>query len=47
MFVTDPNQQATIREVLMIKGFNSPPENYLPVRNLLTTPLDLKVIHTI
>ncbi|KAH7110662.1 kinase-like domain-containing protein, partial [Dactylonectria estremocensis] len=49
MFVTDPNQRATMREVLnhpwMIKGFNGPPENYLPERKPLTTPLDPEVIH--
>ncbi|KAL6352762.1 hypothetical protein LRP88_13235 [Fusarium phalaenopsidis] len=48
MLVTDPKQRATMQEVLnhpwMIKGFNGPPENYLPVREPLTTPLEPEVV---
>ncbi|RGP75653.1 camk camkl kin1 kinase [Fusarium longipes] len=48
MLVTDPKQRATMQEVLthpwMTKGFNGPPDNYLPVREPLTTPLEPEVI---
>lgn len=48
MLVTEPKQRATMQEVInhpwMIKGFNGPPENYLPPREPLTLPLDNEVI---
>ncbi|ENH69631.1 Protein kinase kin1 [Fusarium oxysporum f. sp. cubense race 1] len=48
MLVTDPKQRATMQEVMthpwMAKGFNGPPDNYLPVREPLTTPLEPEVI---
>ncbi|CAK7231199.1 Serine/threonine-protein kinase [Sporothrix bragantina] len=49
MLVTDPRQRATMQEVLnhpwMLKGFNGPPENYLPKREPITFPLDQDVIN--
>ncbi|KAM4063121.1 kinase [Hirsutella rhossiliensis] len=49
MLVTDPKQRATMHEVMghpwMTKGFNSPPDNYLPAREPLSQPLDPEVIH--
>lgn len=48
MLVTDPKQRATLHEIMnhpwMIKGFGSPPENYLPYREPLQMPLDPEVI---
>ncbi|KIL93377.1 camk camkl kin1 protein kinase [Fusarium avenaceum] len=48
MLVTDPKQRASMQEVLthpwMAKGFNGPPDNYLPIREPLTTPLEPEVI---
>ncbi|RBR25925.1 uncharacterized protein FIESC28_01198 [Fusarium coffeatum] len=48
MLVTDPKQRATMQEVLthpwMAKGFNGPPDNYLPNREPLTAPLEPEVI---
>ncbi|KAI9722257.1 MAG: hypothetical protein M1812_001729 [Candelaria pacifica] len=48
MLVTDPRQRATLTEIMnhpwITKGFNSPPENYLPHREPLQLPLDPKVI---
>lgn len=48
MLVTDPKQRATMHEVMnhawMVKGFNGPPDNYLPPREPLTLPLDPTVI---
>ncbi|KAF8867339.1 Pkinase-domain-containing protein [Acephala macrosclerotiorum] len=48
MLVTDPKQRATLQEIMnhpwMTKGFGSPPENYLPVREPLQLPLDPSVI---
>ena len=48
MLVTDPKQRATMHEVMnhawMVKGFNGPPDNYLPPREPLTLPLDPLVI---
>ncbi len=48
MLVTDPRQRATLTEIMnhpwITKGFNSPPENYLPHREPLQFPLDPKVI---
>lgn len=49
MLVTDPKQRATLTEIMnhtwMIKGSSGPPENYLPIREPLTLPLDPEVIH--
>jgi serine/threonine protein kinase KIN1/2 len=49
MLVTDPKQRAGLQEIMnhpwMVKGFGSPPENYLPVREPLQLPLDPSVIH--
>ncbi|KAH6617918.1 kinase-like domain-containing protein [Chaetomium sp. MPI-SDFR-AT-0129] len=48
MLVTDPRQRATMHEVMnhpwMLKGYNGPPENYLPQREPLRLPLDEDVI---
>ncbi|KAI6716926.1 hypothetical protein JHW43_000659 [Diplocarpon mali] len=48
MLVTDPRQRATLQEIMnhpwMIKGFGAAPENYLPAREPLGTPLDPSVI---
>ncbi|KAK3303356.1 kinase-like domain-containing protein [Chaetomium strumarium] len=48
MLVTDPKQRATMHEVMnhpwMLKGYNGPPENYLPQREPLKLPLDEEVI---
>lgn len=48
MLVTDPKQRATLGEILnhswITKGFNTPPENYLPHREPLQLPLDPEVI---
>lgn len=48
MLVTDPKQRATMHEVMnhpwMLKGYNGPPENFLPHREPLTLPLDPEVI---
>jgi hypothetical protein len=48
MLVTDPKQRASLQEIMnhpwMIKGFGSPPENYLPVREPITLPLDPLVV---
>ncbi|KAK0628846.1 kinase-like domain-containing protein [Bombardia bombarda] len=48
MLVTDPRQRATMHEVMnhpwMVKGYNGPPDNYLPHREPLTLPLDPEVI---
>jgi serine/threonine protein kinase KIN1/2 len=48
MLVTDPRQRASVQEIMnhpwMIKGFGSPPENYLPTREPLQLPLDPAVI---
>jgi hypothetical protein len=49
MLVTDPKQRASLQEIMnhswMVKGFGSPPENYLPAREPLQLPLDPTVIH--
>lgn len=46
--MTDPKQRATMQEVMvhpwMTKGFNGPPDNYLPTREPLTPPLEPEVI---
>ncbi|KAK3381473.1 kinase-like domain-containing protein [Podospora didyma] len=48
MLVTDPRQRATMHEVMnhpwMLKGYNGPPDNYLPHREPLALPLDAEVI---
>ncbi|KXX74980.1 Protein kinase kin1 [Madurella mycetomatis] len=48
MLVTDPRQRATMHEVMnhpwMLKGYNGPPENFLPHREPLSLPLDPEVI---
>ncbi|KAJ5091741.1 hypothetical protein NUU61_006611 [Penicillium alfredii] len=48
MLVTDPKQRASLAEIMnhpwMNKGFNTPPENYLPHREPLQLPLDPDVI---
>ena len=48
MLLTDPKQRASLQEIMnhpwMIKGFGSPPENYLPAREPLQLPLDPAVI---
>ncbi|KAL1644711.1 Serine/threonine-protein kinase [Diplodia intermedia] len=48
MLVTDPKQRATLGEIVthpwITKGFNSPPENFLPPREPLQLPLDPDVI---
>ncbi|KAH7054664.1 hypothetical protein B0J12DRAFT_459964 [Macrophomina phaseolina] len=48
MLVTDPKQRASLSEIMshpwITKGFNSPPENFLPPREPLQLPLDPQVI---
>ena len=48
MLVTDPRQRAGLSEIMnhpwITKGFNSPPENYLPHREALQLPLDPQII---
>ncbi|KAL8756027.1 MAG: hypothetical protein Q9184_004627 [Pyrenodesmia sp. 2 TL-2023] len=48
MLVTDPKKRASLGEILshpwITKGFNSPPENYLPHREPIQLPLDSTVI---
>lgn len=48
MLVTDPKQRASLAEIMnhpwMTKGFNGPPENYLPARDPLQLPLDAEVV---
>lgn len=48
MLVTDSRQRANLQEIMnhswMIKGFGSSPENHLPTREILHTPLDPNVI---
>ena len=48
MLTTNPQDRATLQEIMshpwMLKGFNGPPENYLPSRRPLTLPLDERVI---
>ncbi|KAF7871855.1 hypothetical protein EAF04_003962 [Stromatinia cepivora] len=50
MLVTDPKQRATLQEIMshqwMTKQYGSPPENYLPVREPLTLPLDDDIINS-
>ena len=48
MLVVDPRERATLQEIMshpwMTKGYNSPPESYLPPREPLQLPLDPQVI---
>jgi len=48
MLVTDPRQRANLSEIMnhpwITKGFNTPPENYLPRREPLQLPLDPKIV---
>ncbi|KAI4190775.1 MAG: hypothetical protein L6R41_000549 [Letrouitia leprolyta] len=48
MLVTDPRKRASLAEILnhpwITKGFNSPPENYLPHREPIQLPLDSAVV---
>lgn len=48
MLVVDPKERATLQEIMnhpwMTKGYNSPPESYLPPREPLQLPLDPEVI---
>ena len=48
MLVTDPTKRASLHEIMthpwMCKGFNAPPENYLPYREPLRLPLDEEVV---
>ena len=48
MLVTDPKARASLTEVMahpwMTKGFNGPPDSYLPSREPLQLPLDPSVI---
>jgi hypothetical protein len=48
MLVVDPKERATLQEIMnhpwMTKGYNTVPENYLPVREPLQLPLDPEVI---
>lgn len=47
--MTDPKQRATMQEVLshpwMTKGYPGPPDNHVPPREPLTTPLDQEAIN--
>lgn len=48
MLQTDPSQRMTLSEIMnhpwLVKGFNSPPENYLPHREPLQLPLEKEII---
>jgi hypothetical protein len=48
MLVTEPRNRATLSEIMnhpwITKGFNTPPDNYLPPREALQLPLDPAVI---
>ncbi|KAK4697475.1 serine/threonine protein kinase KIN1/2, partial [Lecanoromycetidae sp. Uapishka_2] len=48
MLVTDPKQRASLGEIMnhpwITKGFNAPPENYLPRREPLQLPLDPQIV---
>ena len=48
MLVTDPKQRATLSDIMnhpwITKGFNTPPENYLPIREPVQLPLDDTII---
>ena len=46
--MTDPRQRASLNEIMnhpwITKGFNTPPENYLPHREPLQLPLDPQIV---
>ena len=48
MLVTDPKQRASLQEIMnhpwITKGFNTPPENYLPHREPVQLPLDPEIV---
>lgn len=48
MLQTDPAQRLTLTEIMnhpwITKGFNSPPENYLPHREPVQLPLDMEIV---
>lgn len=48
MLVTDPKQRASLNDIMnhpwITKGFNTPPENYLPHREPLQLPLDPQIV---
>lgn len=48
MLQTDASQRLTLTEIMnhpwLTKGFNSPPENYLPHREPLQLPLDMEIV---
>ncbi|ORX88590.1 Pkinase-domain-containing protein [Basidiobolus meristosporus CBS 931.73] len=48
ILVTNPSDRATLQEVLhhpwMVKGYNGPPENYVPHRVPIQLPLDPEII---
>lgn len=48
MLQTDPTQRLTMSEIMnhpwITKGFNSPPENYLPQRDAVQLPLDREIV---
>ena len=48
MLTTNPSERATLQEIMnhswLTKGFNGPPENFLPARKPLQLPLDSSVI---
>ncbi|KAK3672585.1 Serine/threonine-protein kinase [Recurvomyces mirabilis] len=48
MLNTNPQERATLQEIMshpwMVKGFNGPPDNFLPVRKPIQLPLDHAVI---
>ena len=48
MLVTDPKQRTSLQEIMnhpwITKGFNTPPENYLPHREPIQLPLDPAIV---
>ena len=48
MLVTDPKQRTSLQEIMnhpwITKGFNTPPENYLPHREPIQLPLDPEIV---
>ncbi|KAK0948644.1 Serine/threonine-protein kinase, partial [Friedmanniomyces endolithicus] len=48
MLNTNPQERATLTEIMshpwMTKGYNGPPDNYLPSRKPLQLPLDAAVV---